>query len=99
MTGELDRGDAVVFEKYEGQELENGQVIVYKKGSARIVHRVIEIERVDGEIRYYTKGDMNEHPDTGYVVPSEIVGMARLKVPIIGYPTLWLRELVSDNLD
>ena len=98
MTGELDRGDAVIFEQYDDQVIEEGQVIVFKKGQTRTVHRVVDIERVNGVTRYYTKGDMNDSLDQGYITDSDIVGTAELKIPYVGFPTLWLRELFSGKL-
>lgn len=98
MTGELNKGDTVIYEQYDDQIIEKGQVIVFKKGQSRIVHRVVDIERVNGQNRYYTKGDANGDLDAGYVTDADIVGTAELKVPYVGYPTLWIRELVIDKL-
>ena len=98
MTGELNKGDAVIFEQYDDQIIEEGQVIVFRKGQSRIVHRVVDIERVNGQNRYYTKGDMNGDLDAGYITDADIVGTAELKVPYVGYPTLWIREFVIDKI-
>lgn len=95
MTGEINRGDAVVYERYDDQILSEGQVIIFKDGDTRIVHRVIKIERINGQNRYYTKGDMNEDPDPGYITDADVVGTAELKVPYVGYPTIWIREIVN----
>jgi len=98
MTGELDKGDTIVYEEYDGQIITEGQVIVFERSNAKIVHRVVEIERVDGVNRYFTKGDANEDKDAGYITDTEIVGIVELKIPIVGYPTIWLRNIVSDIL-
>lgn len=95
MTGELNVGDAVIYESYEDQEIRVGEVIVFRRGETVTIHRVIEIKQVNGEARYYTKGDANDSPDLGYVVESEIVGIPTVKLPYVGYPTLWVRELFS----
>lgn len=93
MTGELNVGDAAIFEKYEDQIIVEGQVIVFERDNSMIVHRVVDIEKINGIVRYYTKGDANFDNDEGYVVNSEIVGLVNFKIPYIGYPTLWLRSL------
>jgi signal peptidase len=94
MTGELNKGDFVIFEKIDqNDELEKGNIIVFEKNKNYIVHRIVEIENIDNEERYYTKGDANENMDEGYIVRSEIVGITHFKISYLGYPTLWLRDL------
>ncbi len=93
MTGELNRGDAAIFERYDGQDIREGQVIVFEDGKSMIVHRVVEIEYVNGQIKYYTKGDANEDRDAGFITNASIVGLVNHKIPYIGYPTLWMRSL------
>ena len=95
MTGEINKGDAVFFEEYRDQEIREGQVIIFQKNNMRIIHRVMEIKVIDGEIRYYTKGDANESMDVGYVTKSQIVGVTHFRIIYIGYPTLWLRDIFS----
>ena len=93
MTGEINKGDVVIFESYEHQTIIEGQVIVFEKGGNMIVHRVVDIEVINGNTRYYTKGDANEDRDDGYITNADIVGTADYKIPVIGYPTLWMRSL------
>ena len=93
MTGELNKGDVVIFEEYDDQDIEEGQVIVFEKNNSMIVHRVVDIEVINGNARYYTKGDANEDLDIGYITETQIVGLADMKLPALGYPALWLRSL------
>jgi len=93
MTGNINKGDVVLFERYDEQEIEKGQVIVFENGKAMFVHRVVKIEIINGAARYYTKGDANEDMDAGFVTDNDIVGLVDHKIPSIGYPTLWLRSL------
>lgn len=93
MTGELNKGDIAISERYEDQLIQEGQVIAFKKNKSVVLHRVVDIQVINGETRYTTKGDANEDVDTGYVVDSQIVGLVDLKMPYLGYPTLWLRSL------
>lgn len=98
MTGELDKGDAVVYEQYDDQIITEGQVIVFEKNGIRVVHRVTRIERINGQNRYYTKGDMNGDEDSGFITEANIIGIARGKVPFVGYPTIWLRKLIAKGV-
>ena len=97
MTGEINKGDVIVYERYEQQALREGQVIVFAKDNVKIVHRVVRIENINGETRYYTKGDANPDEDYGYRLSSDIVGLTDVKVAYIGFPTLWIRELLEGN--
>lgn len=92
MTGEINKGDVTIYERYDGQQIDEGQVIVFKKGNVRIVHRVVDIRHVNGVTRYYTKGDANPETDIGYITDSDIIGLATLKIPYLGYPSLWVRD-------
>ena len=95
MTGTLNVGDTIIYEKYEGEVIDEGQIIVFKDGSVAVIHRVVDIERINGVTRYYTKGDANDGLDLGYRTANDIIGTTKLKISLIGYPTLWLRSLFS----
>lgn len=92
MTGEINKGDMIIYEEYRKQEIKEGQVIVFLDDDNRVVHRVVKIEVVGNEARYFTKGDANEDLDQGYRTERDIVGLTDIKVAYVGYPTLWLRE-------
>ena len=96
MTGELNKGDVSIFESYDGQPIKKGQVIVFEHNGTMVVHRVVDIERINGQNHYYTKGDANEDADAGFVLNSQVRGIVEFKIPYIGYPTLWLRSLFSE---
>lgn len=97
MTGELNVGDAIIYEKYNDQAIEENDVIVFIRSGTRVVHRVVKIEHINGQTRYYTKGDANETEDTGYVTKSEIIGVTDFKIAYIGYPTVWLHRLFASR--
>lgn len=97
MTGEINKGDIIIYESYDSQPIVEGQVIVFTDNQLRIVHRVVAIQNVGGEIRYFTKGDVNEDWDVGYRTHEDIVGTTDIKLAYAGYPTLWLRELLKSK--
>ena len=80
MTGTIDKGDAVVFEKHTDKSISIGQVIVFKNNDVKTIHRVVDIRRVNGVLRYYTKGDANEKMDVGYITDSDIYGTVLFKI-------------------
>lgn len=97
MTGEINKGDMIIYEEYKDQKIEEGQVIVFLQNNSRIIHRVVSIETVGGETRYYTKGDANPDNDLGYRTEADIIGLTDVKIAYAGYPTLWLREILKNN--
>ena len=93
MTGTIDKGDAVLFEKYEGQELEKGQIIIFEYNGIKTVHRIVDIKKVNGEVGYITRGDANKNNDSEYRRVDDIEGIVNIKIKYIGKPTLWFRSL------
>jgi signal peptidase len=94
MEGEISVGDAVIYEEYENQDIRKGDIIVFNRDNgSKIVHRVVNVEKINGQKRYYTKGDANDDVDYGYITDSNIQGVVHFKVPAIGGPSLWLRGL------
>ena len=97
MTGEINKGDAVIYERYDGGGVDVGEVIIFNKENTVTVHRVIDVKEINGSCRYYTKGDANNASDSGYVTENMIVGVVHFKIAHIGQPTLWMRELFLRN--
>ena len=95
MTGSINKGDAIVFEKYEKQELEENQVIIFYKENIVTIHRIQDIQILNGEKIYYTKGDYNEQQDKGYRTDHDIIGVVKFRIINIGWPTIWLNEFIK----
>lgn len=93
MKGSLNKGDATLFERYDHQQIKTGDIIIFNYKDIKLIHRIIEIKKVNGEIRIFTKGDANKINDPEYRVEKDIVGVSKLKIKYIGMPTLWLRSL------
>jgi signal peptidase I len=93
MTGEINKGDVAIYDAYDGQIVSEGQVIVFTNYGRKTVHRVVDVQRVNGQLRYYTKGDANPTWDSGYITQADINGLVRCRVAYVGYPTLWLRQI------
>lgn len=92
MNPNIAKGDVVIYERYDGGLILKGQILVFSDGESITVHRVIEIECVNGENRYYTKGDANEQPDVGYITDAQVIGITDFKIAYVGYPSLWIRQ-------
>ena len=95
MTGSLNMGDATIYEEYKNQVLKKGDIIIFNKDNIQIIHRIVDIKNINGQVRYYTKGDANKEEDDWYLVDSNIKGISKIRIKYIGYPTLIINELFS----
>ena len=96
MAGTINVGDAIIYEQYnDNSKVKKGQVIVFNYSNMSTIHRVVEIKNINGEIRYFTKGDANNLYDSGYRTKNDINGLVKLKIKYIGWPTLWLRRMFN----
>lgn len=90
MVGSIDKGDVVFFEQYSDQTLKKDDVIIFIADDIKVIHRIINIQKKNGDVVYYTKGDNNEKQDDDYRIDEDIKGVVKFKIPKIGWPTLWL---------
>lgn len=91
----ISKGDVVIVEKLDKkfEYLKIGQVIAYKKDGIIVVHRLYNMVKVEGEYFFYTKGDANDFVDNYKITEDMVIGTVDIKVPYIGYPTVWLNNL------
>ena len=66
-----------------------GDIITFKSSSSitygmTITHRVQDIQIVNGEYQYVTKGDNNLTPDTAPALYRNVIGKAVIKLPQLG---------------
>ncbi len=96
MTGTINKGDIIIYENYDdSQKISDGDIMVFSKESIKIVHRVTEVKVVNGERRYFTKGDANSNSDDGYRLQGDMIGKVKVKIPYIGWLTLWINDLFN----
>lgn len=89
----IKKGDAVIIEKYKtSTKLKEGTVIVYRHGKKAIVHRITKITTRNNKISITTKGDNNKEADAWIVKTSDILGIVKVKIPLIGWPSIWISE-------
>lgn len=82
-TGDLVFDDPV--SKVRAKHLQVGQIVSFSSGGKVFTHRIHAVEHLNGSVAYQTKGDRNNAPDQSSVVPSQIVGLYKTKVPYGGY--------------
>ncbi len=98
MWPEIKRGDVVIAHRMSVEEmhkLTKNDIIKFSRDRAYVVHRIISIEENDRGLWFQTKGDNNNAPDSDLVHEKQIFGKVVSKVPLIGYPTVWLSEYLN----
>ena len=89
--------DAVIIQRTTEENIKEGDVVTYRAlddayYGILITHRVVNIETIDGEKVYITKGDHNETIDRSPVKFSQIQGKVVMRIPKIGYLKYFLIE-------
>lgn len=98
MTPTIKVGDVVIVKKLKKNELDRikkGDILVYRHDGKLIVHRLVEIRKLNSQDYYITKGDNNLTNDSYTVSKDDIVGVKILKIPYIGIPTVELNEKID----
>lgn len=94
MTPNIFKGDVVVIEKISDKKnLEVGDIIAYHYNDVIVVHRLVKKIKVDNNMYFYTKGDANMQIDNYKISEDMIIGIVNVKIPYIGYPTIWIKEI------
>ena len=89
------RGDAIIYEKVTSNEINVGDVIVFKESNKIITHRVVSIDKKGNEYMIKTKGDANNTEDKFTVYDQALLGKVEYVVKYVGYPTLWIKEVIE----
>lgn len=94
------RGDVIVYEKMSSGDLiklEKNSIIVCRVENQLVAHRVVNVIQENGIIKFQTKGDNNNGPDTDLVAINQIVGVYRFHLKYIGYPSVWLNDFFNNE--
>lgn len=97
MANSINKGDVVIVEKLSLEEVKSldvGDVLVYKHNDVVIVHRIVRITHINNNYYFNTKGDNNNNEDSWTIEQSSVIGRAKIRIPYVGIPTVWLNEKV-----
>lgn len=92
MAPSIMAGDVVVSSPVQANQVMPGRVLLVNNPlhpGELLMHRVVSINE-DGSI--VTRGDANNANDSTPVPLSDVKGLPRLRVPMIGLPALWIRH-------
>ena len=82
MQPEIPVGSLVLVAPCSSEELDAGDIIMYRSGGSDITHRVVSNDVQERTL--ITKGDANEREDLSPVFYDQVEGVIRLHLPAIG---------------
>jgi len=91
METEIYSGDLVVVKDTDTDTLKVNDVIAFKSGDVVITHRIVEISKEEGQVKYITKGDNNNTNDVGYVLPEDVEGVYQFKISNLGNLAMFMQ--------
>ena len=97
----LQQADLLGFHEFDRDDIQVGDIVVYvtPHHDGPIIHRVIEINQVNGNTVYTIKGDNNDAADPYPVTQDQVISRVvtingqPLIIPKIGYISIVLRGL------
>ncbi len=92
MEPNMNIGDIVVVKNTKQKALKKGDIISFRENQSIITHRINEVLKLDGEIKYRTKGDKNNICDSELVKYENIEGKVILRLPKVGKLILFLQK-------
>ena len=100
MSPELKIGDAVIVSRLSRKDkndntIKKGQIIVFKANNIDVVHRVVDVKKINNNVYYITKGDANNSNDGSKLTIDEIHGIVKFKIPYIAKPTVYLMKFLN----
>lgn len=98
MRDKIHIGDVVIVKKLKTSELNQlnvGDVLVFKMDNKVIVHRIVEIKKDNDGLLFRTKGDANKEKDNWYVTEKAVIGTTNHLIPYVGLPSVWLYEFIE----
>jgi signal peptidase len=88
-------GDVTIVRDVAADDIVEGDVIQYAHDSITTIHRVIDIQQVEGSTVFITQGDANQDPDGKPVHPEQIKGKVQLCIPKVGWVSIGIKNLFS----
>ncbi len=92
MEDTINKNDIIVVKKVDKNEINENDIISFDNGNEIITHRIVEIENINGETLYTTKGDNNRFEDDEKISFEQIEGKYVFKLSKLGYLMNFLKN-------
>ena len=96
MRPTLDVGDVVIVIKVPADTVKPGDIIQFREAEGiSTVHRVVEIQEIEGNMVFVTQGDDNRAPDSDLVLADNVVGKVIFNIPKVGWAAIAVKEFFT----
>ena len=92
MEDTINKNDIIVVKKVDKNEINENDIISFDNGNEIITHRIVEIENINGQTLYTTKGDNNRFEDDEKISFEQIEGKYVFKLSKLGYLMNFLKN-------
>ena len=92
MEHTINKNDIIVVKKVDKNEINENDIISFDNGNEIITHRIVEIENINGQTLYTTKGDNNRFADDEKISFEQIEGKYVFKLSKLGYLMNFLKN-------
>lgn len=89
------RGDAVIFQKLAPEQIQEDDILVFRRENIIVTHRVTKVVKKDDQLYFQTKGDAEAEPNEELVQSGDVIGRVVTHSKYIGYPTIWLSDIFN----
>jgi len=101
MEPTIEIGDLILVDKSYQKELSKlkvDDILVFKENNKIYTHRIIDIEVNGEDYSISTKGDRKGNTIDDWIVENEnVIGVVKLKIKYLGYPSLWIKEILEER--
>lgn len=84
MEPTLEVNDVVIVRKCAISQLREGDIITFEQNEKIISHRILNVTKDNGTIKFRTKGDNNKIPDSDLVETGQVYGKVLFRIKGIG---------------
>ena len=92
MEDTINKNDIIVVKKADKNEIDENDIISFDNGNEIITHRIVDIENINGQTLYTTKGDNNRFADDEKISFEQIEGKYVFKLSKLGYLMNFLKN-------
>lgn len=92
MEHTINKNDIIVVKKVDKNEINKNDIISFDNGNEIITHRIVDIENINGQTLYTTKGDNNRFADDEKISFEQIEGKYVFKLSKLGYLMNFLKN-------
>lgn len=85
MEDTINKNDIIIVKKVDKDEINENDIISFDNGKEIITHRIVDIENINGQTLYTTKGDNNKFKDNEKVSFEQIEGKYVFRLSKFGY--------------